>query len=659
MTKSSYLSTRSGALAELAPLGAVLALAIAACDSGPGEYDYARAYESDPIAQLREIKQQLAQGWNTWNTRSVTSHVLLPEGFAINLAFKQHYWLDERHLAEPLVGRWTEPREDIRPGPHAWDGSYTGLELHWEQIHVRVESAHDGQDVVILVTPLEQPSPPAKLIVEAGLLWNRPGQLARDGDALRAETQGRDVTVHITAEPAEDPFVPALSPYLPVPLDGEIGISTGVSRSLDEIRRVVARERAALEEDAAEYGELAEAFLAIQAGIAWNVVYDPKGERVLSTVGRLWNDERGGWGLFGWDNFFLPYVIGLDDRELALATVIEHLRGATEEGFMPNDNQANDRKSWDHSQPPVGGIMVRELYRQYPERWFLEAAFEPLVAWNRWWPRKRLNEGLLSYGSHEAKNPFNERHRRNRVAAGWESGMDDSPMYEGVPFNQQKNTLELQDVGLNSLYIADCEALAELAEILGREEEAAELRERADAFRERMESLWDEEVGLYLNYRTDLDRPSLRLSPTLFYPLLAQLPSQSRAERMIEEHFYNPNEFWGDWIVPTIARNDPSFSMQRYWKGAIWPPTNFLTYLSLRKYGMAEAHETLAARSLEMFLTEYRRRGYVSENYSAITGTGDDPRLSSDNFHAWGVLFGFMSFIESGAVDASELEVAQ
>jgi hypothetical protein len=46
--------------------------------------------------------------------------------------------------------------------------------------------------------------------------------------------------------------------------------------------------------------------------------------------------------------------------------------------------------------------------------------------------------------------------------------------------------------------------------------------------------------------------------------------------------------------------------------------------------------------------------GYVSENYSAITGTGDDPRLSSDRYHSWGALMGIMSFIEEGILPAPE-----
>jgi|GEM_PF-5549338 len=36
------------------------------------------------------LQRRLARGWNTWNTRSVLSHVLLPAGFVLNLGIKEH-----------------------------------------------------------------------------------------------------------------------------------------------------------------------------------------------------------------------------------------------------------------------------------------------------------------------------------------------------------------------------------------------------------------------------------------------------------------------------------------------------------------------------------------------------------------------------------------
>ena len=75
--------------------------------------------------QYQNIQKTLQQGCNTWNTRSVLQQVLLPQGFAINIAFKQHYFLEEQYLREALIGRRGDDTEQIRPGPHTYDGSYT------------------------------------------------------------------------------------------------------------------------------------------------------------------------------------------------------------------------------------------------------------------------------------------------------------------------------------------------------------------------------------------------------------------------------------------------------------------------------------------------------------------------------------------------------
>jgi glycogen debranching enzyme len=601
--------------------------------------------------QYKEIHDRLADGWNTWNTRSVLSHVLLPEGFAVNLAFKQHYWLEENYLKDALIGRSGKNVEEIRPGPHTYDGSFTRLDIRWEELKARVESAGAGEDLVILVTPDGPFKNKVKLIIESAMLWNREGCLSKAANSLKAKLPKRTVNVFCTADHVRDPYVETTTPYISVFLDRPVGISTGKPRSVAEIERIIEKQEKRLQRRAQKYGSLAVAYIAVQAGIAWNLIYEPKHDRVVSTVGRLWNREYGGYCLFGWDNFFLAYMTSLDSRDLAYANVIEHLRGKTEEGFIPNDNRGNGSKSFDRSQPPVGSIMVKEIYKRYPEKWFLEATFEDLLGWNRWWIKRRMNQGLLSYGSHVAKNPFNEPAVNSKRTAGYESGMDDSPMYSGVPFNKKKNTLELQDVGLNSLYIADCEALAEMAQVLGRKKEGKELKLRARQMKKKLAALWHNETGLYLNKRTDSGEFSMRLSPTLFYPLLAQVPDNKKAERMLKEHFFNPQEFAGEWILPSIARNDKDFQRQRYWKGSIWPPLNFLTYLSLRNYKgdlFKRAAKELAEKSLKLFITEWQRKGYVSENYSSITGTGDDSRLSSDPFHSWGALFGFISFIEKG-----------
>ena len=595
-------------------------------------------------AEYEQIKQELKTGWNTWNTRNVLSQVLLPYGLELKLGFKQSQAFDEPYLSEALIGRQSEGAPLIIPGAHSYDGSYQKLEIKWESLHAVIETASIDNELYITISPQKKFEKSIKLVVEAGMLWNMHGSTFKDDDKLIAKLPNKQITFFCTGNQIKDFTLPINSAYLTIELNQLVGISTQKKLSAKEVQNKVDQKREEFYDETKKFGELAEANLAVQSGIAWNLIYEPKFDRVVATVGRLWNEEYGGFCLFGWDNFFLSYMTALNSKNLAFANVIEHLRGLTEDGFIPNDNAGNGRKTWDHSQPPVGSIMVKEIYKKYPEKWFLETVFDDLLSWNRWWWKHRMNEGLLSYGSSPAKNPFNEWARENMQAAKYESGMDDSPMYIDVAFNKEKHTMELQDVGLNGLYIADCNALIEIAQILNRSE-TKELKQRASELKKALNQVWDQETGLYLNYNTQADTLSKRISPTLFYPLMADVVSKKKAKQMLE-HFYNENELGGEFILPSIARNDRLFERQRYWKGAIWPPLNFLTYLSFREAGFHEAASMLAEKSLEMFVNEWRRKSFVSENYSAITGTGDDPRLSSDRFHSWGSLFGIMSFME-------------
>ena len=104
-----------------------------------------------------------------------------------------------------------------------------------------------------------------------------------------------------------------------------------------------------------------------------------------------------------------------------------------------------------------------------------------------------------------------------------------------------------------------------------------------------MQELWDEKTGIFRDKNLVTGEFSTHLAPTNFYPLLGKAATQQQAERMINEHFMNPEEFYGEWIMPSIARNDPGFPDNSYWRGRIWAPMNFLVYMGLRNYDLPEA----------------------------------------------------------------------
>ncbi len=613
------------------------------------------------MSEYEMMQKNLARGWNTWNTRSVLSHVLLPEGFALNLGLREY--VGRRYLREALIGRRGADEEHIHPGLHAYDGSYTELKLKWQGNELFVQSARDGDDLILLVTP-SVIHPDARcaplLVVEAGILWNRSGFLSLEDGALKGHFASRTVWVYVTKTLTPDPHIPAQTPYLSMLLDGPVGISTGQPRSLEQIQQFVSDKREQFLQHFSSYGTLSEVYKAIQTAMAWDTIYEPEHDRVISPVSRIWNNNWGGYVLFEWDNYFAAYLASAENKEIAYANAVEMTREAVESGLVPNFATTNGVSSRDRSEPPVGAIICRELFRKFDDYWFLEEVFPNLLRWNRWWHEHRRLEGLLCWGSDPYEPVLGghyEQETNHRQGAAWESGLDNFPVYDDIPFDSEKHLMLLHDVGLNSLYIADCEVLADIAALLNEKVAEYELRMRAEVYRQSLARLWDEQRGIYLNRRVGTGTLNPRIAATSFYPLLAKAPTQAQAERMVREHFYNPEEFWGEWILPTVARNDPAYADQEYWRGRIWGPMNFLIYLGLRNYDLPQARRDLAEKSVNLLLKEWVEKGHVHENYNASTGEGCDVS-SSDALYHWGGLLGMIGLIEAGLVPAPESQLA-
>jgi putative isomerase len=608
-------------------------------------------------AEYRQVQQRLAQGWNTWDVHSVITQVLLPEGLAIHAGLKHNTTEgSDAFLQDALIGRLIPGAEQVTPGPHSWEGSYTDLRVAWHGHEWRMQSAHDGSDVVILATPLpgnRESALPPSIIFTVDFLWNRPGTTMRRSDFIEAQSPTGSTPVFCTCAPAgsqpqERIDIPGGGSWFAADLTGPVGVSTGKRRTLGEIEAAIDSQRQAYEDSLHTAGTNGPIVDAIETTLGWDTIYEPSRDRIVSPVSRVWSVGWGGYVIFDWDNFFAATMAGIGDRDLAYANALETLREETAEGFVPNYARGGGWKSFDRSEPPVGAISVLGLYRKFNDRWFLEDAFEPLLRWNRWWAAHRDIDGYLAWGSDGENLPGNldDGSRGTRAGAILESGLDNSPMYDTATYDAQKHVLEYADVGLMSLYIADCDALAEMAQTLGKPEIEKELNDRAARYRVKLSTLWSDREGIFLNKDLHTGQSSLRLSPTNFYPLLARAATPEQAHRMIEKHLLNPDQFWGQWVIPSIERDDPAFRDQDYWRGRIWGPMNYLVYLGLCNYDDPAARQEFAQKSYALFLKEWSEHRHVHENYNAITGTGDDVR-NSDRFYHWGALLGYIEYLEA------------
>ena len=616
------------------------------------------------------VQARLQQGWNSWDTNSVTRQVLLPQGLAVTLGVQRRSSENtDAFLATALIGRKGATDEKVVPGPHAYDGSYSALRLSWRGVDLRLETAQDKGELVMLVTPLAtapaQPTPAgvarttflrpddktslAPLAVfSANLLWNRPGSVERVGDHLVGHLAGRDIGIFASGQVVADVQAPLAGPYLALSLDGPAAVSTGRPRGLAEVSAIVAAKRDALAARSAALagaaGAVAEVRGAIETVLGWDTIYDPSKGRVLSPVSRIWNENWGGYVVFDWDTFFAGSMAAIGNKDLAYANALEVLGEATPAGFVPNYARSGGWKSWDRSEPPVGAISIRDLYRRFHERWLLEQSYASLLKWNRWWPAHRAIGDYLVWGSDPDTQPRNPDDLSVGTLQGarYESGLDNSPMYDDAGFDGR--LMQLADVGLMSLYIADCDALADIAAILGKPDDARELKRRAERFRTGLATLWDPAAHIYRNKDLRSGRLSERISPTNFYPMLAHAPSPAQADAMIQRYLFDATKFGGPLMLPSVPRDNPAFKDQDYWRGRIWGPMNYLVWRGLGRYDSAtamQARRLLGQRSLDLFLNEWHSKGHVHENYSA-TGPDSDTSQTTDWFYHWGALLGLI-----------------
>jgi mannosylglycerate hydrolase MGH1-like protein len=393
-----------------------------------------------------------------------------------------------------------------------------------------------------------------------------------------------------------------------------------------------------------EVPESADARAAVRDVIGWNTIFDAQNKRWFTALSRNWAQSKfGGWGVWLNDVLFHAYIASFVDIELAERNLSTALNGLTPDGNLPC--LLNEYDEWvDRTQPPISATMTLGVFRRSGSRALLEASYSVLLSAYRWWAANRdgNGNGLLEYGTSAAGTGM---YIGTSAGARCEASMENSPMYDGVILDEAARTLQLEDVGLNSLLANEAESLAEISRHLGCTKEAEvlekEARWRAGMVRTEM---WDPDRQIFANRHWD-GRFSARHSPTSFYPLVAGAASQQQATALISAHLLNERRFWGRFVLPSIARDDPAFGDNVYWRGRVWGPLNFWTYLGLRRYAFrAEARE-LATRSLRLFWGEWHAAHRCYENFNSVTGkAGDQP--DSDSFYTWGALLPLLTLLE-------------
>lgn len=338
-------------------------------------------------------------------------------------------------------------------------------------------------------------------------------------------------------------------------------------------------------------------------------------------------------GLWLWDSAMHTLAYRHVDPDLARNQIRAMLALQLDDGMLPDAvYDEGVIATIDHpisaevTKPPILAWAALKLHEMDPDPDFLQEIYVPLVRWNAWWFAMNDDDvdGLAQYN-----HPYS-------------SGLDDNPLWDrGMP---------VESPDLNTYLCVQMGSLATIAEILGIEFESRMWRKRASAIVQRMiNDMWDNESGVFRALHEEQPLPVV--TPFNLYPLwTGQLPNEIR-DRLLG-HLTNPQEFWGDFSLPSVAYNDPSFDPQTMWRGPVWVNINYFFIEALRQIGEFDLARHLREKTLDLIMSH----DSIFEYYNALTG--EPPPTAADVF-GWTAAVFIDLAIQASRETSAEMEPEQ
>ena len=327
-------------------------------------------------------------------------------------------------------------------------------------------------------------------------------------------------------------------------------------------------------------------------------------------------------GFWAWDSWKHAAALAHFAPDLARDQIRAMFDYQSADGMVPDciyrDKAGNN---WRDTKPPLATWATLEVYRNTGDRAFAAEMYDKLVRYHRWWfeARDHDHNGLAEYGSTDG----------TRVAAAWESGMDNAVRFDGATMLKNGKgawSLDQESVDLNAYLYREKLDLAELAGALGKSADRAMWLDEAAAMSSRIQQrMYDDKAGYFFDARLGRDERVPVYGAEGWIPLWAGLATAEQAAR-VEQVMLDPGKFATAMPFPTLARDDARFSpIEGYWRGPVWLDQAYFGVVALKRYGYREQAEAMARR-LVMQAQGLTEQAPTYENYDPLTGRGYQSR---------------------------------
>jgi putative isomerase len=266
------------------------------------------------------------------------------------------------------------------------------------------------------------------------------------------------------------------------------------------------------------------------------------------------------------------------------------------------------------SQHPILAWGVERVYQRNGDDELLRQCLGRLERFHEWFWRERdlHDNGLLTVGAYTG-----ELQHAKWETFDYEVNMDGltltvHPRRQGPAEGAWYGDLCVPG---NTAYLVIGErSLARLARLAGDEAMAARREQRiAKSAQALREHLWDEQAGTFLTVHRDTLEKVPVATIGSWIPLAAGVPTAAMAARMAQ---VLASPAWQTPLpVPTVDSTDPRWKSHAFWRGDVWPQTNYQIAGGLAAYG----HHELAASIADKTIANAIVNG-ISEHYDSVTG---------------------------------------
>ena len=266
------------------------------------------------------------------------------------------------------------------------------------------------------------------------------------------------------------------------------------------------------------------------------------------------------------------------------------------------------------SQIPILAWGVERVYRRNGDKELLKQCLGRLERFHDWYWRERdlHDNGLITLGAYTGK-----RQHAKWETFDYECNMDGLRMTVHPKRKGPKEGRWYADIcvpGNNAYLIMGERSLARLADIAGDKKMAARRKLRVKKGVKAMrDHMWDEEAGTFLSVKRDTLEKIPVAAIGSWIPLAAGAATAAMARRMAE---MLASPAWMTPLpVPTVDRTDKRWKPGAFWRGDVWPPTNYQIASGLAAYG----HKDLAADIADKTIANAITNG-ISEHYDSVSG---------------------------------------